>query len=336
MYIFRKNIRLFNKIQILSSAWSKTIIQTRVNSAFLSSTFLSCLLVETFSCFFQEHPHLYHLQGPLTISHLLKIIWNSPEKLWNYVHFQRKILGYSIKYKFYHLGGPKRSYKLESAVLSYQTHLWAACLWKLTFASCKDFMRWQGLTFCNCGSNESGIVGLHWNLPCNGIIIIDSKLKDPSHQNPNVAIVFSHFDCPHIPRFCPLIVFSGDKCLGILICGIWQITVIVPVYCSELLPCSVDLFPKGGHGYIGQCENKSRNIYYNNNMTKTRTTIIVTIRKMVIQMLLVLYCYKSRKQIRLLHWWYSQNVVDQNAFLWLHIWSITSSTVKLGGKATAV
>ena len=73
MYIFRKNIRLFNKIQILSSAWSKTIIQTRVNSAFLSSTFLSCLLVETFSCFLQEHPHLYHLPGPLTISHLLKL-----------------------------------------------------------------------------------------------------------------------------------------------------------------------------------------------------------------------------------------------------------------------
>ena len=141
MYIFRKNIRLFNKIQILSSAWSKTIIQTRVNSAFLSSTFLSCLLVETFSCFFQEHPHLYHLQGPLTISHLLKIIWNSPEKLWNYVHFQRKIhCYYSTKYKFYHLRGPKKFYTLESAVLFYQTHLWAACLWKLSLASCKSIL----------------------------------------------------------------------------------------------------------------------------------------------------------------------------------------------------
>ena len=126
----------------------------------------------------------------------------------------------------------KYTLKRESAVLSSLAHLWAACLWEPTLVPCKELMRQKRLAFYNCGSNESGIIRLQWNFPCNGISIINSKFEYLCHQNPNVSIVFRHLHCPHIPRFRSLIILSGDDGLGILICVIWQIIVIVPIYRS--------------------------------------------------------------------------------------------------------
>ena len=64
---------------------------------------------------------------------------------------------------------------------------------------------------------------------------------------------------PH-PKISSFDYTSCVNSLSILICGIWQIIVVVPIYSSQLLPCSVNFFPRS----YGICQMKK--FYISGNM----------------------------------------------------------------------